>query len=159
VGVCAEVAMEQGVEPKDFKTFICDFSNGVYPQYEEASGSGNIKAPKVQMRLRVMFLAMCQYFGWKVEEVVPPFAKEIPVYLDGTEDDGVDEAAAADPSAAENSNPPGDTPADGGSADEAPVYGESEGEESSNDADMGSEGDTGESLAASGGGEADGGED
>ena len=67
VGVCSEIALEQGVDSKDFKAFICDFSNNIYPAYEEASGSGNIKAPKVQMRLRVMFFAMCKYFGWKVK--------------------------------------------------------------------------------------------
>lgn len=45
VGVCAKIALEQGVEPKDFKSFICEFSNNIYPRYEDASGSGNIKAP------------------------------------------------------------------------------------------------------------------
>lgn len=84
VGVCAEIALEQGVEPKDFKTFISDFSNNIYPHYEEADGSGNIKAPKVQMCLRVMFLAMCQYFGWNAEGVVKPFADEILLYQDGS---------------------------------------------------------------------------
>ena len=82
VGVCTKIAQEQGVEPKDFKAFICEFADGVYPQYEEASGSGNIKAPKVQMRLRVMFLAMCKFFGWNAEEVQKPFSEEIPLYVD-----------------------------------------------------------------------------
>lgn len=157
-GVCAEIAMEQGVEPKDFKAFICDFSNGVYPQYEEASGSGNIKAPKVQMRLRVMFLAMCQYFGWNVDEVVKPFAEDIPLYL---EDSGVDEAAAADSGAAENSDLPSDVPTDDVPADDTPVNRVSEGEEPPNDGDMGHEDAAGvdETLPAPGEGEVDGGED
>lgn len=82
VGVCAEIAKEQGVEPLSFKAFINDFSNGVYPVYDEASGSGNIKAPKVQMRLRVMFLAMCQYYGWDEQTVGLPFAKSIPLHIE-----------------------------------------------------------------------------
>lgn len=161
VAVCAEIAMEQDVEPKDFKAFVCDFSNNIYPHYEEASGSGNIKAPKVQMRLRVMFLAMCQYFGWNVEEVVGPFAEEIPLYPDGSGSEGVDEAAAADPDAAENSNLPGDASVDGGTAEDAPGFGASEGETPFNDADMDSEDGAGvdEGLVASGEGDADGGED
>lgn len=85
VGVCAKIAMEQGVDAASFKAFINDFSNGVYPAYEEASGSGNIKAPKVQMRLRVMFLAMCDYFHWSSEEVPKPFAENIPLKLDVVE--------------------------------------------------------------------------
>lgn len=152
VGVCARIALEQGVEPKDFRAFICDFSNGLYPHYEEASGSGNIKAPKVQMRLRVMFLAMCQFFGWNVEEVAKPFAAEIPLYLDGSENEGADEATAAGSEAVENSNLPSDVPIDDGSGVAASDYGAPEGEESSNDGDMGHEG-TAEY------GEADGGEE
>lgn len=152
VGVCGRISLEQGVDPKDFRAFICDFSNGVYPEYEEASGSGNIKAPKVQMRIRTMFLAMVQYFGWNVEEVAKPFAEEIPLYLeDGSENEGVEEAAPAGSDAAENSDLPGDGPIDDGSGVAASDYGASEGEESSNDGDMGHEG-TAEY------GEADGGE-
>jgi len=92
---------------------------------------------------------------------VPPFSKEIPLYLDGSGDDGVDEAAAADPGAVENADLPGNVPADGASADDGSVYRESEAEKTSNDADMDSEGDAGvdEGLAASSEGEADGGED
>ena len=158
-GVNARIALEQGVEPKDFRAFICDFSNGVYPEYDDASGSGNIKAPKVQMRLRVMFLAMCQYFGWNVEEVAKPFAEEIPLYLEDSS--GVDEAAATDSDAAENSNLTSDAPIEDGSVVETPGYGAPEGEESSNDGDMGHEGtaEYGEALPAPGEDDADGGED
>ena len=158
VGVCAEIALEHGVEPTDYRKFIFEFSNTVHPQYEGAGGSGNIKAPKVQMRLRVMFLAMCQYFGWNPDEVVKPFAAEIPLYPDGS---GVDEAAAAGPEAVENSDLPSDVPTDDVPADDAPGDGASEGEEPSNDDDMGHEDAAGvdETLPAPGEGEADGGED
>lgn len=87
VAVCAQIAREEGIEAPSFKAFINDFSNGVYPAYDEASGSGNIKAPKVQMRLRVMFLAMCQYYGWDAEKVGLPFSKSIPLYLDEQSDE------------------------------------------------------------------------
>lgn len=159
VGVCSEIALEQGVEPKDFKTFICDFANNVYPQYEEASGSGNVKAPKVQMRLRVMFLAMCRFFGWKVDEVVGPFSDDIPLYPEGFDHERVDEAA--DASNEENSDLPDDAPTGDGSADDAPVLGVSGGETVSSDSDMDHEGDAGvvEGLQAPSGGEPDGGED
>ena len=161
VGVCAKIALERGVEPKDFRAFICDFSNGLYPIYEEASGSGNIKAPKVQMRLRVMFLAMCKFFGWNVEEVAKPFAAEIPLYLDGSENEGVDETAATDSAAAENSNLLSDGPIEDGSGVAASDYGAPEGKESSNDGDMGHEGTPGydEMPTATGESDAEGEED
>ena len=155
--VCAKAAQEQGVSPKDFKTFICEFSNNVYPHYEEASGSGNIKAPKVQMRLRVMFLAMCQYFGWKAEAVRKPFAEEIPLYPEGFGHEGVGEAAAADPSTAENSELPSDVPADDVSAEDAPNYGVSESETAPNDGDMDRE--DGAGVVISDRSETDGGDD
>lgn len=161
VSVCAKAAQEQGADPNAFKAFICEFSNNIYPAYEEASGSGNIKAPKVQMRLRVMFLAMCQYFGWDAEKMQKPFAEEIPLYPDGFSHEGVDEAAAADPGAAENSNLPGDAPADGVPVEDAPGSEAPEGENASSDSDMDHEGDPGvdEGLMASGGGETDGSND
>lgn len=161
VGVCAKAAQEQGADPNAFKAFICEFSNNIYPAYEEASGSGNIKAPKVQMRLRVMFLAMCQYFGWDAEKVQKPFAEEIPLYPDGFSYEGVGEAAAADPGAAENSDPPGGAPADDGVIEDVPDPGAPEGEKGSNNGDMKREGDAGvgDGLVASDGGETDGGDD
>lgn len=161
VGVCAKAAQEQGADPSAFKAFICEFSNNIYPAYEEASGSGNIKAPKVQMRLRVMFLAMCQYFGWDAEKVQKPFAEEIPLYPESPSHEGVGEAAAAGADAVENSELPGDAPADGGSVEDAPSFGVPEGENASNVSDMGHEGDAGvdEGLVAAGGGETDGGDD
>lgn len=160
VGVCAEIAMEQGAAPKDFKTFICEFSNNIYPAYEEASGSGNIKAPKVQQRLRVMFLAMCQYFGWDAEKVQKPFADEIPLYPESSSREEAGEGAAADPGASENSNLPGDAPADDGAIEDAPGSGASEGETASSDGDMDREDGAGvvEGLVASGEGETDGGD-
>lgn len=78
--VCAKIAQGQGVDASAFKSFINDFASGVYPAYEEASGSGNVKALKVQMRLRVMFIAMCEYFSAKTDEIVRPFSQSIELY-------------------------------------------------------------------------------
>ena len=64
---------------------------------------------------------------------------------DGFSHEGVDEVA--DPDGAENSNLPGDAPADGGSAEDAPSFGAPEGENASNVGGMDHEG------------EADGGDD
>ena len=75
--VLAKVALEQGVEAKTFGGFVSIFANGIYPAYEEASGSGNVKAKLVQMRLRVMFLAFCQHFDLDCDEVQKPFADNI----------------------------------------------------------------------------------
>lgn len=61
VVVIARVAYEQGIKPEEFKLFINEFSNQVFPSYDNASGSGNIKVKLVQMRLRVMFLAFCKH--------------------------------------------------------------------------------------------------
>lgn len=84
VVVMAETAMDSGKDALSFKAFINDFANGVYSAYEEASGSGNVKASKVQQRLRVMYLAMCSYYKMKPSEADKPFAREIPLYLEGS---------------------------------------------------------------------------
>lgn len=84
VVVMAETAMDSGKDALSFKAFINDFANGIYPAYEEASGSGNVKASKVQQRLRVMYLALCSYYKMKPSEEDKPFAREIPLYLEGS---------------------------------------------------------------------------
>lgn len=66
--------------------------------------------------------------------MVKPFTEEIPLYPDGSGDEEVVEAAAADPSSAKNSNLLGDAPADGVSTEDVPGPGVS-------DADMGHEDD------------------
>lgn len=73
VFVMAKIALEQGIEPEAFRAFINDFANALYPTYEEASGSGNIKIANVNIRLRVMFLEMCGYFSLKSENIQKPF--------------------------------------------------------------------------------------
>ena len=72
----SKMAIENNVKPELFKAFINDFANALYPAYEEASGSGNIKIANVNQRLKVMFVAMCNYFGWNIDEIGKPFESE-----------------------------------------------------------------------------------
>lgn len=74
--VMAKTAIENNVKPEDFKAFIDAFANALYPAYEEASGSGNIKIANVNQRLKVMFTAMCNYFGWNIDDTAKPFESE-----------------------------------------------------------------------------------
>lgn len=80
--VMAKIALEQGVEPEAFRAFVNDFASGLYLAYEEASGSGNIKIVNVNMRLRVMFLAMCDYFKWNAENLQKPFLDSEPLFVE-----------------------------------------------------------------------------
>ena len=72
----ASIALEQNVEAEAFRAFVNDFANSLYPAYEEASGSGNVKITNVKQRLRVMFIAMCDYFRWNIDDVDKPFESE-----------------------------------------------------------------------------------
>lgn len=72
----SKMTIENNVKPELFKAFINDFANALYPAYEEASGSGNIKIANVNQRLKVMFVAMCNYFGWNIDEIGKPFESE-----------------------------------------------------------------------------------
>lgn len=74
--VMASIALEQNVEAEAFRAFVNDFANSLYPDYEEASGSGNVKITNVKQRLRVMFIAMCDYFRWNIDDVDKPFESE-----------------------------------------------------------------------------------
>jgi len=74
--VMSKIALENNVKPELFKAFINDFANALYPAYEEASGSGNIKIVNVNQRLKVMFVAMCNYFGWDIDNVGKHFESE-----------------------------------------------------------------------------------
>ncbi|MCM1237109.1 MAG: hypothetical protein NC489_44125, partial [Ruminococcus flavefaciens] len=89
VVVMAKVALENGIEETAFSGFVNMFANRIYPSYKEASGSGNVKAKSTQMRLRVMFLALCGHFGLVADEIKAPFADGIPLYEDLLEEDGL----------------------------------------------------------------------
>lgn len=89
VVVIARVALEQGIKPEDFRSFMNEFSNQVYPSYDKASGSGNIKAKLVQMRLRVMFLALCRHFDLEPTKIWGPFSNDVDLYEGITPEDGL----------------------------------------------------------------------
>ncbi|MCM1058288.1 MAG: DUF262 domain-containing protein [Firmicutes bacterium] len=129
--VMAQVAMENGIAAKDFNVFVNTFANSMYPSYKEASGSGNVKARSVQMRLRVMFLAFCRYFDLPAEEVRPPFAEDIPLYEGLTEED--DLLSEEDPLPKESPLPKGSV---------SPEAGEQEGAEGEQGGPEGREADT-----------------
>ncbi len=74
--VMASIALKQNIEAEAFRAFINNFANALYPAYEEASGSGNVKITNVKQRLRVMFIAMCDYFRWNVNDIDKPFESE-----------------------------------------------------------------------------------
>ena len=74
--VMASIALKQDIEAEAFRAFINNFANALYPAYEEASGSGNVKITNVKQRLRVMFIAMCDYFRWSINDIGKPFESE-----------------------------------------------------------------------------------
>lgn len=89
VVMIARIALERGIPAKDFKLFINEFANEVYYSYDSASGSGNVKARQVQMRLRIMFIVFCKHFGLDIDEVPKPFADNIPLWEGVTAMDGL----------------------------------------------------------------------
>ena len=95
--VMASIALEQNVEAEAFRAFVNDFANSLYPDYEEASGSGNVKITNVKQRLRVMFIAMCDYFRWNIDDVDKPFESEEAWSLDteDSENSEVDDVTAS----------------------------------------------------------------
>ncbi|MDE7476485.1 MAG: DUF262 domain-containing protein, partial [Lachnospiraceae bacterium] len=106
----AEIALSGGMDARSFRAFVNDFANGIYPAYEEASGSGNVKAVKVQQRLRVMYLAMCDYYRINPLDYEKPFAEGIPLYLDGMSPDENTETDSGEPSPVAESENEGENP-------------------------------------------------
>lgn len=97
--VMASIALKQNIEAEAFRAFINNFANALYPAYEEASGSGNVKITNVKQRLRVMFIAMCDYFRWNVNDIDKPFESEEAWSLneeDSENSEVVDDTASAD---------------------------------------------------------------
>lgn len=131
--VMASIALEQNVEAEAFRAFVNDFANSLYPDYEEASGSGNVKITNVKQRLRVMFIAMCDYFRWNIDDVDKPFESEEAWSLDteNSENSEVDDVTASTDE---------DTPAMGSSMNEPT-------EDAVDTEDMDTEGDDAEEVA------------
>ncbi len=58
------------IEPADFKVFTDTFFEDVPEEYNEASGSGNNKLPKVQIRINTLFSAFKDGFEKELSECV-----------------------------------------------------------------------------------------
>ena len=82
VAVIAQTALELNKTPEEYGAFINKFTESIPEVYQEASGSGNVKAPKVQNRLRCLFLEMLHEWGIEPLSVQKPFAEEIPLYVE-----------------------------------------------------------------------------
>ena len=54
--------MENDIKPEKFKVFIDSFSNSVCVDYEENTGSGNVKRVKTEGRLSAIAKAFADYF-------------------------------------------------------------------------------------------------
>ena len=61
--VLAKIALENDIEPAEFKGFIDVFSNCVCPEYDENCGSGNVKRVKTEGRLRAIAKKFEEYFN------------------------------------------------------------------------------------------------
>lgn len=130
--VIAQIAMEQGIEPKEFKRFIDAFSNMCCEEFEENTGSGNIRRTKTEGRIRAVYNVFLQYFKLDADTVASPFYEENlnieEEELEEQEDfegydagDSVDEAEAGE---TENSAP--DDQAEEGESFESEVSADSE---------------------------------
>lgn len=63
VFVLAKCALEQGIDPSDFRGFIDRFSSSENADYAEGMGSGNIKRGKTEIRLIAIASAFEDYMG------------------------------------------------------------------------------------------------
>lgn len=62
VVVLSKLALENDIKPEKFKVFIDSFSNSVCVDYEENTGSGNVKRAKTEGRLSAIAKAFADYF-------------------------------------------------------------------------------------------------
>lgn len=62
VVVLSKLALENNIEPENFKVFIDSFSNSVCVDYETNTGSGNVKRVKTEGRLVAIATAFADYF-------------------------------------------------------------------------------------------------
>jgi hypothetical protein len=62
VVVLSKLAVENEIAPQGFKAFVDSFSNAVCTEYEENTGSGNVKRVKTEGRLLAIAEAFREYF-------------------------------------------------------------------------------------------------
>ena len=65
VFIMADIALEKGITPEEFREFVLYFAEHVPFEYEENTGAGNIKRTKTEGRLKAMQDSMEKYFKLK----------------------------------------------------------------------------------------------
>ena len=81
--VLSKLAMENNIEAEKFKVFVDSFSNSVCVDYDENTGSGNVKRAKTEGRLLAIANAFADYFDLEEVNILS---------VDGTSSAGTDSA-------------------------------------------------------------------
>lgn len=88
--IIAEIAIEQDIESADFKKFIDAFSNMCCEEFEENTGSGNIRRAKTEGRIGAVYKVFLQYFSLDIDKVKSPFYEEsVPTDIASVQEDRV----------------------------------------------------------------------
>lgn len=66
VVVLSKLALENDIKPEKFKVFIDSFSNSVCVDYEENTGSGNVKRVKTEGRLSAIAKPLQIILTWRM---------------------------------------------------------------------------------------------
>ena len=79
VVVLSKLALENNIEPENFKVFIDSFSNSVCVDYETNTGSGNVKRVKTEGRLVAIATAFADYFDLNDVKILS--VKKMPILM------------------------------------------------------------------------------
>ena len=81
--VLSKLALENNIEAEKFKVFVDSFSNSVCVDYDENTGSGNVKRAKTEGRLLAIANTFADYFDLEEVNILS---------VDGTSSAGTDSA-------------------------------------------------------------------
>lgn len=82
VFIMADIALEKGITPEEFREFVLHFAEHVPFEYEENTGAGNIKRTKTEGRLKAMQESMEMYFKLRDKKSI---SMKEPVTTKGTQ--------------------------------------------------------------------------
>ena len=82
VFIMADIALENGITPEEFREFVLYFAEHVPFEYEENTGAGNIKRTKTEGRLKAMQESMEMYFKLRDKKSI---SMKEPVTTKGTQ--------------------------------------------------------------------------
>ena len=82
VFIMADIALEKGITPEEFREFVLYFAEHVPFEYEENTGAGNIKRTKTEGRLKAMQESMEMYFKLRDKKSI---SMKEPVTTKGTQ--------------------------------------------------------------------------